>query len=86
MFRYRDHRGMLEDSLATEQRFESKAKLIQYLQKKIDKYCVTLDCNNIKIEAFGYDKRCGWDNYIVSLDGWGVFGFIDGDITTIKCR
>lgn len=81
MFKYRDHRGMLDESMDTEQEFDCKKDFINYLQKIVNKYGMdNLDCNKITIEPYGFDDRIGWDTYIVFLGGWGVFGFTDRQI------
>lgn len=78
MFRYRDHKGGLAESLETTQEFTDKDALLEYLQKTLDQFCKTgLDLREIKIEPYGFDERIGWDSHIVHLEGWGVFGFTD---------
>lgn len=32
----------------------------------------------VHVEPYGPDPRTGWDTYIVTVDGLGVFGFTDG--------
>ena len=83
MFKYRDHRGLLVDSMEAVKEFETKAALVEYLQGGIDKYgCGKYKCQNITIEPYGFDKRIGWNTHIVHLDGYGVFGFTDGPVNT----
>jgi hypothetical protein len=34
---------------------------------------------DLKVAPYGgVDKRCGWDTYIVTIEGYGVMGFTDG--------
>lgn len=81
-FKYRDHRGMLDESMKTVREFNSKQELYDYFQSILDRYHMNnLDVNNTQIKHYAFDSRIGWDNYIVSLDGWGVFGFTDGEVT-----
>lgn len=71
--RYRDHRGGLADSLATAVDMQgTKVCLAAYLNAPRDR---------ITVEKYGHgiDKRCGWDTYIVAVDGCAV-GFTDGPL------
>ena len=78
MFKYRDHKGCLADSLETTQEFADKGALLEYLQKTLTQGCkYNLDIKEVTIKPYGYDKRIGWDSHIVHLEGWGVFGFTD---------
>lgn len=78
MFRYRDHKGGLAESLETTQEFTDRGALLEYLQRTLDRWCkAELDLNKVTIEPYGFDERIEWDSHIVHLDGWGVFGFTD---------
>lgn len=35
---------------------------------------------DMKVTPYCYDDRTGWDTYIVTINGWGVCGFTDGNI------
>ena len=76
-FKYRDHRGGLAESMETVQKLESKDDLVNYLQSKVNEYDPAVDCSKIIIKPYGYDSRINWDTHIVTLDGYGVFGFTD---------
>lgn len=80
-FLYRDHRGMLADSMTTVRELHSKEELIQYLKRGVTG---VVDCSKITIKKYGngIDKRIGWDTHIVTLDGYGVFGFTDRAVET----
>ena len=79
MFKYRDHRELLCDSMETAREFETKKDLVEYLQMSVDKYGAgKYNCQNITIEPYGFDNRIGWNTHIVHLEGYGVFGFTDG--------
>ena len=78
MFLYRDHKGGLDESMATSQELNSKEDLVTYLQKSLDQYGNhALDCKEIEIESIGFDDRTKWDTHIVSLTFYGVLGYTD---------
>ena len=78
MFRYRDHKGCLYESLETTQEFADKDALLEYLQKTLTQWCKSdLDIKNVAIKPYGFDERIGWHSHIVYLKGWGVLGFTD---------
>jgi len=82
-FKFREHKGLLCDSIETVKEFSSKEDLVKHLQNKLDIWYVgKYDLNKLIIEKYGegIDKRIGWDTYIVYLDGYGVFGFTDGPV------
>lgn len=77
-FKYRDHRGSFADAMLTMQLFESKDDLVTYLQSLVDKFGVGVyDCTQITIKPYIKEPDIGWDTHIVSLEGYGVFGFTD---------
>lgn len=65
--KFRFHRGLLADSLATTQEFKIENILNSLTINKKD--------TEIKIRYYGYDERCKQDLYIVS-QGNDVIGFI----------
>lgn len=80
MFKYRDHRGGLDESMATVQEFDSKEALLNYLAANYGEYAKNIDFSKTTIAPYGFDKRIGWDTHIVHLEGYGVFGFTDQQI------
>lgn len=72
--RVREHRGQLAESLATVFRVETKAELLDEINKRMDTH---LRMDDIAILHQGYDARCDWETYIISLRGYGVFGYCD---------
>jgi len=80
MFKYRDHRGGLAESMATAQEFSNKENLLHYLAISLGDYAKNVDINKTTIKPYGFDKRIGWDSHIVHLEGYGVFGFTDRQI------
>lgn len=80
MFRYRDHRGGLAESMATVQEFSNKENLLHYLAISLGDYAKNVDINKTTIAPYRFDERIGWDSHIVHLEGYGVFGFTDQQI------
>lgn len=78
MIKYRSHRGELADSLKTALEFANKQALINYLQSEANRLNLGIDCSKITIERYVPDPRNEQETHIVYLDGFGVFGFIDG--------
>lgn len=78
MIKYREHRGSLEESLKTSMKFDKINELLDFI---IEKSNIPIrHKGNIKIFYYGYDKRCNQELFIVSLEDYGVFGFIYEDV------
>ena len=73
MIKYRKHRGGLEESLKTSMEFENIKKLFEYIVEDSE---LPLSIKKLKIMYYGFDERINQDLFIVSVDDYGVFGFI----------
>lgn len=59
--KYRDHRGGLDDSMATMVEIQpTLAALAHHLK---------VPANSIRVESYVYDDRIKWDTHIVLVDG-----------------
>lgn len=68
--KYRDHRGGLDESMQT---MVDMPRDLESLATHLG-----VKSSSIRVEAYGgFDKRIGWDTYIVLVDGV-PFGFTDG--------
>ena len=76
MFRYRDHRAMLDDSLATTKNMDSLDAIKRHLMPAYGQGVV-----KVKKYGNGIDERCGWNTHIVTHNGNAV-GFTDGPVDT----
>lgn len=77
----REHRGNLADSLATTINIEPTIDaLFIAIRYSLALYGAHVDAGAIKVSPYGFDKRIGWDTHIVTVDGYGVFGFSDGPL------
>ena len=75
VFKYRDHRGGLDESMETVQEFESKDDLLKYL---VDTYDFYPD-HKILIKPYCFDDRIKWDTHIVTING-NACGFTDKQV------
>lgn len=78
----REHRSGFDESMATVQNIiPMRSFLAGYIHGKWFKNIKErISPEDVTIEPYGYDKRNGWDTYIVSVKGLGVFGFTDGPV------
>lgn len=76
---FREHRGGFEESMETVKEILSKKDLIHTISTLFPQITVTEE--NLKIHKNNssvLDTRNGWDTYIVSIDSFGVVGFLNG--------
>jgi hypothetical protein len=86
----RQHRGGFQESMETTIEIEpTKAALLQAITNS-DMRGLPLDLteDQVTVEPYtfgpyqsSHDPRNGWNTHIVTLQGWGVFGFTDGPLT-----
>ncbi len=79
MFKYREFRDFVSDSMKTVREFETIKDLVDHLQADVDKYGPEMiDCSKITFEknGEGIDDRTGWEDHSVCVDGL-LFGFTD---------
>lgn len=80
MTRFRFHRGLLADSMATVVDVTSFPELVII----VGDYCRDFgwgdaDEESVSVEPYAFDDRIGWDTHIVCLNGKAV-GFTDGPL------
>ncbi len=78
--RVREHRGQLGDSLATTWRVKDKAELVTLIREQLSPFHVGLNPEQVQITPYGFDARCGWDTYLITVYGYGVWGMADGPV------
>jgi hypothetical protein len=77
----RDHRGLFEESMQTVREIEpTKAALVADMEVALAPYNFTVDHEAVHVTPYVQDIRNGWDTYIVYIDNYGVFGYVDGPI------
>jgi hypothetical protein len=77
---FREHRGGLAESMKTVVTLDDRARLVAYVQDKLRCYCMDVKPEQVHVIPYCYDDRIGWDTYIVTVDGYGVFGMTDSPV------
>ena len=76
---FREHRGGLEESMATQVVLPSRHALLLHLRKLFLPYNIYVKDEKLHIREYNHgrgDSRIGWQElYIVTLDGYGVLGW-----------
>ena len=83
--RFREHRGQLDDSMATLVTVRDRQELVEHCKKVLEPYNewnlfheIKFDQLEIKEYFMQPDKRIGWEHtYLVTIPGYGVMGFCD---------
>jgi hypothetical protein len=75
--KFREHRGSLEESMATVVELESMDDLRQRCRDLVTD-AKLLD--EIRLVFLCYDSRVNWDTYIVFIPGYGVLGHTNGEL------
>lgn len=79
--KYRPHRRSLKDSMANVATFSNLDALIFYMREvELKPYNFHFNDSQVRVSPYyGDDDRIGWkDVHIVTIDGYGVMGFIEG--------
>ena len=88
--RIRAHRGGLDESMATVAEIEPTAQAVADHITTAWKLLLgpgkTITPEIVKVGKYGdgIDTRIGWDTYIITVDGHGVFGMTDGPLREAK--
>ena len=78
--KFREHRGRLEDSMATSVEIGDRQHLIDHITSLHACFLHNYDFSRIEVAPYLMepDDRIGWkETYIVTLPGYGVLGFTD---------
>lgn len=76
-FKYRDHKGSLEESLKTVQEFNNRTELVDYLKTNLPE--IKFSGEDVSIDPYTYDERLKWDVHVVTISGDAV-GFTNGPV------
>lgn len=78
----RQHKGGYDESMATTVELEStKAALLQAITNSgLIRIPNPLTEDQIHVEPVKIDSRNGWNTHIVTIQGWGVYGYTDGPL------
>jgi hypothetical protein len=75
--RLRENRVTLEDSLATTLEVEGRDQMVRHIFDTLGKKGVVVTDEMVHVSHYGFDERIDWDEYIIVVDRFGVFGFTD---------
>jgi hypothetical protein len=67
MVRFRWHRGLLDDSLATAVKLKNKDEIEKLIKHEYRKWGETKF--KFTYDYIGFDERCGWNTWYVCLNG-----------------
>jgi hypothetical protein len=73
----RENRRTIWQSLATSVRIKNRAQLVRYIAGRMRKSRVAITDDMVHVTHYGYDDRIDWDEFIVVVEGFGVFGYTD---------
>ena len=76
----REHRGTLADSMGTVQVVRDREHLVEVIRKSLAPFGRPIEPEAITVEPYAFDKRIGWDTYIICIEGYGVWGMANGPI------
>lgn len=81
MTKVREHRGHLDDSMATVREVQDRGELLAIIQGQLQAFHVDVKDEQLHVEPYGgIDERIGWDTYLITIDGYGVWGMADGPL------
>lgn len=77
----REHRGSLADSLGTAIDIEGRSALVKHIQDVLEPFGIDVKDSAVSVTPYADNGRVdGWANtHIVTVAGYGVFGFTDAD-------
>jgi phosphoribosyl 1,2-cyclic phosphodiesterase len=83
--KYRPHRGSLADAMAEMAEIEpTREALIRHVRSELQEFPTIRNFHeqHLRIKPYGCDDdRIGWkDVHVVTLDGYGVMGFCEGNV------
>ncbi len=73
----RENRRTIWQSVATSVRIKNRAQLVRHIAGRMRKSRVAITDDMIYVTHYGYDDRIDWDEYIIVVEGFGVFGYTD---------
>lgn len=84
--RMREHRHAIEDSIATTLEVEGREDFFRHIFDTLGKKGVVVTDDMVHLTHYGFDDRTGWDEHIIVVDHFGVFGFTDGPCLTVAAQ
>ncbi len=75
--RMRENRRTIKQSMASTVEIESREHLVRHIVETLGKKGVVVTDQMIHVTHYGYDDRIDWDEHIIVVERFGVFGFTD---------
>jgi len=75
--RMRENKPTIKESLATIFEIEGRAHLVQHIFDRLGEKGIVVTDEMIHVSHYGFDDRIDWDEHIIVIDRFGVFGFTD---------
>ena len=66
--------------MATVVEVADRAALVAYIAKALEPFDRAITDEMVTVKQYCYDGRIGWDTHIVTVEGYGVFGFTDAPV------
>ena len=77
----REHRGGLAESMATTREIDgTKQALLAAVRSELAPFGFDVNQEALRVQPYSFDERNCWDTHIVTVGGYGVFGFTDGPL------
>lgn len=77
--KFREHRGQLDEAMGTVIEVADRPALVAHIRALLEPYGWAVADDDVTVNKYGgFDKRIGWDTYIVIVRDYGVMGFTDG--------
>lgn len=78
----RRHRGSYDESMATVVEIEpTRSALLQAIVESEEGLeTESLTESMISVDHYGFESKSGWDAHLVTVRGWGIYGFTDGPL------
>jgi hypothetical protein len=80
MVQFREHRGGLAESMATVREVRDREHLVRLVAEALEPWGLAITPDMVSLERIGFDPRIGWDTWMVTVEGYGVFGMTDGPL------
>ncbi len=75
--RIRENRPSIKDSISTTLEVEGREQMVRHIFDTLGKKGVVVTDEMVHVSHYGFDDRTGWDEHIIVVDRFGVFGFTD---------
>jgi hypothetical protein len=77
----RQHRGAYDESMATVREVKDREEMIAVIRESLRPYGFEVAPEQVHVRAYTHDVRNGWDTRIITVDGYGVWGYANEEAT-----